>query len=117
MLQLLEAIVVFLAFFMGGRNIATYQDFIKLNIPAWLRKILFITDVRSEKISLVGIIYQLIVIVMMAIYILNFIGLNVFAEIGEFEIIYFKLIKLLFFAVGIPMVVYTCICEFVLKRK
>lgn len=110
------AIVCYLALTFGSRNLAGYHDFVKLTLPKWLSRCLFIMDVRSAKISLMSIVFQTVVIIMMLLYLMNCIGVNVFAGLGGFFQVYTTLFRWLFFLVGIPIILYGLFCNYWFKR-
>jgi hypothetical protein len=94
-----------------------YRDFFKFNPPFWVRRILFIIDVKSKTIGIGTIGFQILINLLTLIYFLHIIRLDIFYYAIGVNMDYRALFMLFFFFVAIPNVVYTCICEIVIKRR
>ena len=116
-LSLLEGLVAFIAFTAGSRYLASYHDLVKLSLPKWFRRFLFIIDVKSENIALMALVFQSIVIALLIMYLANIFGFNVLAYFGEFSTVFSTMVRWIFLIIGIPVVLYACICEILHNKQ
>ena len=101
----------------GNRGTAPHNDFFRFNPPLWVRRILFVVDIKSQTIGLGTIITQLAFNIFIVISILSLFNLADFSFLpGE----YHRSRALLTFIMAPVMglsVIYTCVCDFVINRR
>ena len=113
-LALIEILAGYYAFSYGSRNVSKQNYFIMCYSPTWLRRILLLP--RDGKLSLVGIILQVIVSLLTITCLLNWFGINVFSAFGPFNNIFKLIARGVFFYYGLPLTIYTVIIGIIFKK-
>ena len=113
--SLIGIIAGYYAFTNGSRVCSKHNFFIKLDPPVWIRRLLFLP--KYGKISLVGLIMQVIVSFLTCACLLNWIGINIFAPFGDFTRVFKTIGRWAFWLYLMPVIVYTTIVIYLIFKR
>ena len=112
--SLIGIIAGYYAFTNGSRVCSKHNFFIKLDPPVWIRRLLFLP--KYGKISLVGLIMQVIVSFLTCACLLNWIGINIFAPFGDFTRVFKTIARWACWLYYMPVIVYVGVLDIFFKR-
>ncbi len=109
--EFISIVVYIWAFWTGGRNIALLDGFgIPVNPSLKFRKMLHFPS--EETVNVEGIIVRLAAVILGGAYLLNWLGISVFAPFGSFESIFYPIAGTLIILLFIDEIIFLFIWFF-----
>ena len=109
----IQFILIFIVNIASGRRLCYYPALHMIKLSKPVRRLLFVVDVDGAEISVVGFVWQMMVVFTIVILsvVCLFFSFDTFFE-------WYNIVSVLeWMCVGIPLAVYSLVSEYVLKKR